>query len=126
MKIIAFLILILFQTHVVAMSTLTAKANVLEIGMSHADVLYVLGEPTWAVIEGDKGEFMLESEQGLVLRWNNTPYNPVVVVFDKNMKVSGLDKGQTENETMAMLIARGLADYSCEKKDRQKYCIKTN
>ncbi|MGD9152980.1 MAG: hypothetical protein PVG30_04915 [Gammaproteobacteria bacterium] len=70
-----------------ARTTLSKKAAHLKVGMTKAQVIKVLGPPTWA-----------NTDEGvpLTLAWRNGNCNPVVVTFDKHLLVEGWDEGRVE------------------------------
>jgi len=70
-----------------AKTSLSKKAGYLKLGMTKAQVIKLLGPPTWA-----------DSDEGvpLELAWRNGKCNPVVVTFDKQIKVDGWDEGRVE------------------------------
>jgi hypothetical protein len=116
--------LLIFSVATHAESDLTLKAGTLKIDMTIEQVIELLGPATWAVKKGDKGEFALDPSFGLelTLRWDNAPYLPVAVDFNQAQKVTGWDLGKTKDKAMAGLMARGLADFSCQKEDRKSLC----
>lgn len=70
-----------------AKTQLSKKAAHLKVGMTKKQVLDLLGPATW----GDKDKGI-----PLTLAWRNGNCNPVVVTFDKHMKVDGWDEGRVE------------------------------
>ena len=70
-----------------AKTPLSKKAANLKLGMSKAQAIKLLGSPTWA-----------DSDEGipLTLAWSNGKCNPVVVTFNKQIKVDGWDEGRVE------------------------------
>ncbi|MGD9108805.1 MAG: hypothetical protein PVI75_06530 [Gammaproteobacteria bacterium] len=70
-----------------AKTELSKKAVHLKLGMTKAQVIKLLGPPTWA-----------NTDEGvpLTLAWRNGNCNPVVVTFDKHVLVDGWDEGRVE------------------------------
>lgn len=68
-------------------TALSRKATHLKLGMTKAQVIELLGSPTWA-----------NTDDGvpLSLAWRNGNCNPVVVTFDKHLLVDGWDEGRVE------------------------------
>ncbi|UCG94450.1 MAG: hypothetical protein JSW13_01440 [Candidatus Aerophobus sp.] len=103
-------------------TNLSKKAANLELGMSRKTVINLLGRATWAVIPSDKGEFALPDPRiRLELYWKNPGCAPVIVQFNKNLKVIGWDEGRAYCGKDAHLFEPS-GRYSCSKSDRAKYC----
>ena len=103
-------------------TSLSKKASGLKIGMSRQSVISLLGNPAWAVIPGDKGDFSLPDPRiRLELYWKNTPCSPVVVQFNSAYKVTGWDEGRAFCGKDAQLFEPS-NEYSCGKGDRSKLC----
>ncbi len=101
---------------------LSKKAATLTIGMPRQNVINLLGNPSWAVIPADKGDFHLSSTRVILgLYWKNTPCSPVVVDFDNAYKVIGWDEGRALCGDDAQLYEPS-EEYSCSKKDRYELC----
>lgn len=106
-------------------TSLSGRTASLEKGMSHENVLQVLGKPDWAVLESDAGEFTIsnppdvteENKTKFALYWRNKNCTPVVVEFNKYFQVLGWDKGRQCGYTYELP-----ARYSCSKGDRTRYC----
>lgn len=90
--------------HHPAKTALSKKAADLKVGMTKAQVLELLGPATW----GDS-----DKEVPLTLAWSNGNCNPVVVTFDKNMKVDGWDEGRVECRSSTYTDVPDV-QYSCE------------
>jgi len=73
--------------HHLAKTKLSKKAEHLKLGMTKAQVIKLLGSPTWADTDGGVP---------LTLAWRNGDCNPIVVTFGKNLLVSGWDEGRVE------------------------------
>lgn len=103
-------------------TNLSKKAAKLKIGMSRQDVISLLGNPSWAVIPTDKGDFYISSSSvALGLYWKNTPCSPVVVDFDNTYKVDGWDEGRALCGDEAYLFEPS-NEYSCSNGDRAEFC----
>lgn len=90
--------------HHFAKTGLSKKAANLKVGMTKAQVLELLGPATWG--DSDKGI-------PLTLAWRNGNCNPVVVTFDKNMKVDGWDEGRVECKSSTYTDVPDV-QYACE------------
>ena len=90
--------------HHLAKTALSKKAAHLKVSMTKAQVLKLLGSATWG--DSDKGV-------PLTLAWRNGNCNPVVVTFDKNMKVNGWDEGRVECKDSTYTDVPDV-EYSCE------------
>ena len=102
-------------------SQLSKKASQLKMGISREAVIQLLGPATWASIPSDKGEFAIPGpETRLELFWNNPCCVPVVVDFDRNLRVIGWDEGRLCTEDAHLLEPP--EGYSCKKPDRGKFC----
>ncbi len=95
-----------------AKTALSKKAITLKMGMSKDQVRALLGNPTWA--ESSPGE-------PLAWSWRNDPCSPVVVTFDKNMKVKGYDQGRSECVAQTYKGVPGDA-YLCSKNEQKLPC----
>lgn len=100
---------------------LSKKAEQVKKGMSKSEVLKLLGAPTWALLHTDKGDWKLDPQLGLELRWDNRNCSNVAVQFDLANKVTGWDEGR------ALCLDKPYtfnppAELSCKQKDRAKLC----
>jgi hypothetical protein len=103
-----------------SVTELSKKAARLKRGMTRAEVIGLLGTPTWVRLPTDRREDALEAGQTLELHWANGNCNPVAVVFNSK-GVSGWDEGR------ALCLDKPYpyvpADkVSCKQKERAKYC----
>src|SRR5687768_11742211 len=73
---------------------LSKKADQLKHGTTRAEVIRLLGTPTWAILPTDKGEWELAKSLSLELRWSNGNCNNVAVSFDRTGKLTGSDAGR--------------------------------
>jgi len=91
---------------------LTKQALQLHRGMTKAQVLQLLGQPTWA--RHYKGE-------ALDWTWVNGPCEPVDVTFDEHLRVSGFDEGRAEclDHTYTDLPNN---QYLCSREENKKLC----
>ena len=104
------------------LTSLSKKAAFLMLGMHHEAVINLLGQATWAVIPGDKGELALPDPRiRLELYWKNPGCAPVVVQFNHDFKVIGWDEGRAYCGKDAHLLEPS-GEYSCNKPDRAKFC----
>jgi len=80
--------------------------------MNKKQVEKILGNPTWA-----------DSDSGvpLTLAWKNGNCNPVVVTFNKKMKVDGWDEGRAECLKVAYSHLPG-DEYLCARSNRHGMC----
>jgi len=98
--------------HHPAKTKLSKKAAHLKVGMTKAQVLELLGSATWG--DADKGV-------PLTLAWRNGNCNPVVVTFNKNMKVDGWDEGRVECRDSTYTDVPDV-QYACEDPDNLGIC----
>jgi hypothetical protein len=116
----------------VGISTLAADKTVLskaaakiKSGTSRQGVVEVLGPATWAVLPGDGGPGSIRDLEGvaLQLQWDNGPNCfPITLIFDAEMKVQGIDAGATCLDEPLDPGWLPVADYSCVKEDRSRFC----
>jgi hypothetical protein len=102
---------------------LSKKAATLEVGMERAVVVSELGKPTWVMLPGDKSDFAPQKGEAVLLIWNNSPCDPVEVIFDASMTVTGWSEGR------ALCKEKGEYEhnpkkgkFSCNEKKRAKFC----
>jgi len=100
---------------------LSKKASQLKMGMSRQAVIRLLGPATWASIPGDEGEFPIPDPRiKLELYWRNPGCAPVVVDFNRNLRVIGWGEGRLCIKDAHLLEPSD--EYSCKKPDRAKFC----
>ena len=102
-------------------TALSLKAAQLKSGMTRAQVIALLGPPTWVRLPSDKGEDALPAGQTLELRWANGNCNPVAVSFNAAGRINGTDEGR------ALCLDKPYPyvpddSLSCKRKPRAKYC----
>ena len=102
---------------------LPKKAATLKIGMKRAAVVSELEKPTWVMLPGDKSDFAPQKGEAVLLIWNNSPCDPVEVIFDASMTVTGWSEGR------ALCKEKGEYEYNpkkgkfgCDEKKRAKFC----
>ena len=101
------------------LSTLQAT---LKRGMTRAEVIGVLGKPTWAAIPGDMGDYGIrDAKTGLILFWRNPGLAVVEVHFDKDYKTR-FDGGIPLNSASYTHMFEPPVSYQCDKPDRNDYC----
>ena len=107
-----------------AQTELSQKAANLKMGMSHPQVLRLLGNPTWAITQSDEGEWALPDNRiRIELWWENGNCNPVSVAFNSSMQVSGWDEGRALCVSGKYTIVPD-DTLSCQNADRKKLCKK--
>lgn len=100
---------------------LSQKAAQLKYGMSRTAVIDLLGNPDWASIPGDSGDYALPDPSfGLELRWRNAGCSSVAVLFNLQQRVNGWDEGRLCVKGVEELEPN--ANYACSKSDRKRYC----
>src|SRR3954465_8981870 len=102
-------------------TALSVKAAQLKRDMTRAEVIALLGAPTWARLPTDKGEDALAPGLSLELRWANGYCNPVAVSFNAAGRVNGWDAGR------AVCLDKPYPyvpddTVSCKRKERARYC----
>lgn len=98
-----------------------AKAERVRSGWTRAQVLALLGPPTWALLSTDAGDWAEAIDSGFNLMWRNGKCNPVTVTFDNRGRVNGKDEGRAACSEATWTAVPG-PEYSCKKRDRAKYC----
>lgn len=102
-------------------SALSQKAAELKMGMSHKEVLHILGDATWAALPRDGKDYILpDPSVALSLYWKNPGCVPVAVDFDRQHKLVGWNQGRLCLDGAERLEPP--AKYDCNKKDRNKFC----
>lgn len=102
-------------------SALSQKAAELKMGMSHKEVMHMLGDATWAALPRDGKDYILpDPSVALSLYWKNPGCVPVAVDFDKQHKLIGWNQGRLCIDGAERLEPP--AKYDCTKKDRSKFC----
>lgn len=97
---------------------LSKKASKIGIRMSRKAVIKLLGKPTWAIIPEDN-----QIGWQFELWWDNMPYTPVIVHFDKNHRVTYVEEGLWKNVKPGQRGYIGLGDeYGADQPDRKLYC----
>jgi hypothetical protein len=105
------------------LTTLSQKASRLKLGMTRAEVIALLGSPTWASIRGDTGEFAPSAPKvALELFWRNPGCKPVVVDFDNNFRVTGWDEDRDCLPDADVHLGEPPDEYSCRRPDRAAFC----
>jgi hypothetical protein len=100
---------------------LSVKAAQLKRDMTRAEVIALLGAPTWARLPTDKGEDALAPGLSLELRWKNGNCSPVAVSFNAAGRVNGWDEGR------ALCFEKPYPyvpdeSLSCKRNHRARYC----
>lgn len=123
------LVLVLFCTAAWSASpTQTSKAaKRLEKGMQLNTVLSILGEPDWAILKKDSGEYSLnqppdtpeDMKATFELLWKNGDCAPVSVYFTQYYKAVGWDRGLECGPDVKKKLPE---KYSCDRSDRTRYC----
>lgn len=100
-------------------TALSRRAAAIAMGDSRERVIKMLGAPTWAILPADRGDFTVELPATLSLSWDNGECVPVEISFDRRMQVNGTNEGRVCGLGD---LARPRAQYSCKRKDRQRFC----
>ena len=110
---------------ILAQTDLSKAARAMKTGTSREKVVEILGPATWAVLPAGGGPGSLEGLDGigLQLQWaNGTKCFPITVIFDTDLKVTGIDDGRTCFEQALDRTWLPSADYACTKEDRSALC----
>jgi len=105
-------------------ASLSGMAAQIKVGTSREKVVAALGPATWAVIAADGGPMAIKDLPGvaLQLQWKSgARCFPVTVIFDADMKVTGIDAGNCVEQELDPAWLPG-AEYSCSKEDRAALC----
>ena len=110
---------------VFAETDLSKAARAIKTGTSREKVVETLGPATWAVLPDDDGPGSIKALDGvgLQLQWHNgEKCFPVTVIFDTDLKVTGIDDGRTCFPKALDKSWLPGADYACTKEDRSALC----
>jgi hypothetical protein len=95
--------------------------------MQLGTVLSILGEPDWAILKKDSGEYSLnqppdtpeDMKAAFELLWKNGDCAPISVYFTQYYKVVGFDRGLECGPDVKKELPE---KYSCDRSDRTRYC----
>lgn len=107
-----------------SITSLSEKAQHLEIGMTRDHVIARLGPATWALLPTDTGDFSIpDASVSLVLIWKNPPCAPVLMDFDRDGTLIGMDEGRSVcGKDVELFKFEPPDSRSCARTDRNSDC----
>lgn len=100
---------------------LNQKLGAVKKSMSRADVMTILGSPTWLGLPGDKNDYgVRDPDTAYILYWRNPGFPVVQVHFDGNNQVRW-DTGWSGKETYTHVF-EPRDSMSCSDPARAPYC----